>query len=69
MISEYLGLTFAEALRAARLAGCPPGRIRIICPPWPVLGQGALRVVCVRPLEEPEWLLAYEDYLRIKEDA
>ncbi len=62
----FLGRCYNEALRAAHSEGVAPGRVRVICPPWPVLAVGELRVVGIRPTEEgEEWILAYRDYLRL----
>lgn len=66
MISNLLGRRYVEALRQARRIDAAPERIRVICPPWQVLGLGALRVVGIRRQgETTEWLLAYPDYERI----
>ena len=65
MTAELLGRRYYEALRTARQNGRAPERVRIICPPWPVLAVGELRVVGLRPGQAGDvWILAYTDYLR-----
>ncbi len=51
--------------RQARQTGAEPQRVPVTRPPYPILGEGPLRIVGERDCEgQRQWILAYERYHR-----